>query len=276
MDKALLQRAEEVVRLHCPTCAPLASVVLGSGASPLADALTIRARIPYASIPGLGPPEVSGHAGNVLLAEWDDADILIFQGRRHRYEGVGWEAVILPVFLTRQLGARFIVLTNAAGGVNPTFQPGDWMVIDDHINLMGDNPLIGAHDPDWGPRFPSQHEVYSARLRGLLHAVAAELGLTLRKGIYAAVSGPLYETPAECRALRVLGVDAVGMSTVPEASFAAAVGLQAVGLSCIANRAAEESLLLAHDEVTRVMANALVALKGLLERFFRLLRQDVC
>ncbi len=230
--------------------APRWAMILGSGWGGVADAFEILQNIPYEDIPGLGRTGVAGHAGRLLLATHHAQPFLIFQGRRHWYEGAGWAPVALPLRLIHGMGIRTLILTNAAGGIRADLKPGDLMLIEDHLNAMGVNPLIGAHDPTWGPRFPDLSAVYDPDLRTLWMAAAEALGQPLARGVYLATSGPTYETPAEIRAYRAWGGDAVGMSTVPEAILAHAAGLRVTALSCITNLAAGVSPTpLSHAEV---------------------------
>jgi purine-nucleoside phosphorylase len=229
---------------------PACGLILGSGWSPSLQTGVVLARVPYASIPGLGSSTVAGHAGEMLLFEKHGLRVAAFCGRRHWYEGAGWEPVVLPVELLRRMGVNNVLITNAAGGINPSLHPGDLMLIRDHINAAGVNPLIGPALPNWGPRFPDQSQIYSDALTGLLKQAAHDVNVLLAEGVYAFVTGPGYETPAEIRAYAGMGADAVGMSTVPEATVANAAGRRIAGLSCITNMAAGISgPHLSHDEV---------------------------
>ena len=271
MKTDALQSAARAVQQRWPDIRPRAGLILGSGWGSVAETFELRDAIAYDAIPALGATGVEGHAGRLHWARLQGADLLIFQGRRHFYEGMGWTPVAVPVFLLKTLGAGVLVLTNAAGGMREDFRPGDLMVVRDHMNWMGDNPLVGAHDPFWGPRFPDQSEVYARPLRSLWHSAALRAGVVLHSGLYAAVRGPVFETPAEVRALRALGADAVGMSTVPEAMLAHAAGLRVAGLSCITNRAAGLSPEpLSHDDVTQAAVAALPAMRSLLPAFLEL------
>lgn len=275
IDRKLLDQALAFLRTRWPKAKPTAGLILGSGWSEVVDSFNIIATIPYEEIPGLGKTGVVGHTGRLALAESSGIETLIFQGRRHFYEGVGWTPIALPVFLLKSLGAKTVLVTNAAGGVRSDLKPGSLMIIDDHINFLGSNPLVGAHDPFWGPRFPDQSEVYNARLRKLLAAAGRASGETLPHGVYLADSGPTYESPAEIRAFRTLGADAVGMSTVPEALLANAAGLQVVGLSCITNLAAGISQqALSHEEVTEATKGAMSRMKSVLLGFWKELARE--
>lgn len=232
---------------------PCCGLILGSGWSQALDRHRARARVSYQSIPGLGASTVAGHAGELVLIECSGSRIAAFCGRRHWYEGVGWDPVILPVELLRRMGVRHLLLTNAAGAVNPAFKPGDLMLLRDHINTHGLNPLQGPVRPGWGSRFPDQSHVYSPALSAVVRDCAATLRLPLADGIYGFTAGPCFETPAEIRAYRAWGVDAVGMSTVPEAMLGNAMGMEVAALSCMTNLAAGiGSQPLTHDEVLLV------------------------
>lgn len=270
MDRKQLDQALSFIRSRWPNARPTLGLILGSGWSEVVESFTIKDAIPYEEIPGLGKTGVVGHAGRLVLAESSGIETLIFQGRRHFYEGVGWTPIALPVFLIKSLGAKAVMVTNAAGGVRADLKPGSLMIIDDHINFLGANPLIGTHDPVWGPRFPDQSEVYNTKLRKLLAQAGTAAGETLPHGVYLADSGPTYESPAEIRAFRTLGADAVGMSTVPEALLANAAGLKVVGLSCITNLAAGISKqALSHEEVTESTKNAMARMKAVVLGFWK-------
>ena len=226
------------VKKAFPKAKPTLGMILGSGLSDIAESFTPLGVLSYEKIPGLGKAGVAGHAGRLVWGKSAGIETFIFQGRRHVYEGVGWEAVATPLFLLKSLGAKAVFLTNAAGGTNPKWKPGDLMIIDDHINLMGVTPLLGKHDPFWGPRFPDQSFIYDRKLRAALSRAGKKAKVALRHGVYFAGTGPTYETPAEVRAWRTLGADAVGMSTAPEVIVAAHCGMKVLGISCITNMAA--------------------------------------
>ena len=255
---------------------PAGAVILGSGWGSLGDALPILKEVPYDSIGCMGMPTVEGHAGRLLLTESYGRPWLIFQGRRHWYEGFGWEPVAMPVHIAARCGCSVIILTNAAGGIRPDLQPGDFMVFDDHINAMGVNPLVGAHDAVWGPRFPDQSRVYDPRLRRIFGDAAKDAAMPLAHGVYLAVSGPTYETPSEIAAYRAWGADAVGMSTVPEAMLAYAAGLRVAAISCITNRAAGLAAVpLSHQEVQDVAIHAAPRMNALLRHVLAKLAQEL-
>jgi len=268
MNTDILRESIEIVQNELGCVAPAAGLVLGSGWGAAVETMRVRTEIPFSQLPCLGAPQVEGHRGRLLLADCNGTDVLVFQGRRHWYEGVGWEPIAFPVHVFGALGARRILLTNAAGGIREDLQPGGFMVIDDHINAMGVNPLTGPHDPAWGPRFPDQSEVYSTALRDALAAAAASLGEDLAHGTYLAASGPTYETPAEVRAYSTMGADAVGMSTVPEAILANAAGFEVAAVSCITNRAAGVGAsALSHEEVVAVTRDCAPRMQTLVTGF---------
>ena len=229
---------------------PDLGIMLGSGWGESLAMDEIIFRAPYSEIPGLGASTVKGHAGEFVLFLRHGRLIAAWCGRRHYYEGDGWEPVVAPVEILRRMGCATLLLTNASGGINPALRPGDFVIIRDHINLVNENPLVGAHVAEWGERFPDMTEVYNRHLAELLHASANRLALRVMDGVYAFNTGPCYETPAEIRAYKAQGADVVGMSTVPEAVFAKACGMRVAGISLVANLAAGISLRpLDHREV---------------------------
>jgi purine-nucleoside phosphorylase len=217
---------------------PEIAIVLGSGLGDFAGRVQDATIVPYADIPGWPPTTVVGHAGRLVLGTVRGRHVAVLAGRAHFYEGHPMSTVVFPTRVAARLGAKSLILTNAAGGINTSFAQGVLMVIDDHLNLMGTNPLVGPNDERFGPRFPDMTQVYSARLRTLADQAAGRVGLRLAHGVYAGLHGPSFETPAEIRHLRAIGADAVGMSTVPEAIVARHMGLEVLGLSCITNMAA--------------------------------------
>ena len=266
VDPVLLDRAAKALPARFLEQPPVCGLILGSGWSPALVRREALERVPFGAIPGLGASTVAGHAGELLLFEQAGKRVAAFCGRRHWYEGAGWTPVALPVDLLRRMGARKLVLTNAAGGVNPSLKPGDFLMIRDHINTAGLNPLQGPVIPGWGPRFPDQSRVYAPALAGVLRQCAAGAGITLHEGIYAFTSGPCFETPAEIRAYRGWGVDAVGMSTVPEALLGSAMGMEVAAVSCITNMAAgmgEQALN--HEEVLEATQAAGPRMRRLIE-----------
>jgi purine-nucleoside phosphorylase len=257
---------------------PRLAVVLGSGLGGFAAELAHRLEIPYAEIPHWPAATAEGHAGRLIFGRLEGLELAVMAGRAHLYEGYRPEQVVFGVRVLGGLGVRLLVLTNAAGGINPAFQRGALVLISDHINLQGSNPLVGPNPEALGPRFPDMTEAYPAELRRTAHAVAAELGITLAEGVYAGVLGPSYETPAEIRYLRAIGADLVGMSTVPEVIAANHMGLRVLALSCVTNLAAGLGPgRLSHQEVLetgeRVRQRLVRLLKALLPRLAEEVRE---
>jgi len=236
----LYERAEHATRVIRSRISvePRIALVLGSGLGGFADDFEEAVGIPYEDIPGFVRSTAQGHAGRLVIGKIDSVPVLAMQGRVHYYEGYSLEEVTFAVRTFGLLGVKTLVLTNAAGGINVQLTQGALMVISDHLNLMGVNPLRGANDERFGPRFPDMSAVYSHELQELVIDEAKAIGVEVRRGIYGALSGPSYETPAEIHLLRNLGADAVGMSTVPEAIVARHMGLEVLGISCITNMAA--------------------------------------
>jgi purine-nucleoside phosphorylase len=236
----LYERAEHAARTIRALRAEDARVglVLGSGLGAFADDLEDALAIPYEEIPGFARSTVEGHAGRLVLGRVGGTSVVALQGRFHFYEGYALDEVTFPIRVLGLLGIKALVLTNAAGGLNNSFSQGALMLISDHLNLMGTNPLLGANDPRFGTRFPDMSEVYDREFQEATIAEARDMKLELKRGIYAALTGPSYETPAEIRMLRALGADAVGMSTVPEAIVARHMDIKVLGISCITNMAA--------------------------------------
>jgi purine-nucleoside phosphorylase len=246
--------------------APAAAVVLGSGLGGFADRVQDAEILEYADIPHWPIPRAVGHAGRLVLGTLRGRAVAVLAGRVHFYEGYDLRAVTFAVRVLAALGVRTLILTNAAGGINLGFGEGGLMVIDDHLNFLGSNPLVGPNDERLGPRFPDMTHVYSPRLRELADRAGEAAGVPLRHGVYAAVHGPSYETPAEIRWLRTAGADAVGMSTVPEAIVARHMGVEVLGISCIANMAAGiHPGALDHQDVLAAARRVADQLTGLLE-----------
>jgi purine-nucleoside phosphorylase len=233
--------AADVVRT-AGSLRPEVAIILGTGLGGLADAITVEASVPYERIPGFPLSTVESHAGRLLLGHLGRRAVVAMQGRFHRYEGYGLADVAFPVRVMHALGARTLVVSNACGGMNPLWNPGDLVLISDHINLLGDNPLIGFNDERLGVRFPDMSAPYDPELRALARAIALELGIVLREGVYVAVPGPNLETRAEYRMLRAMGADVVGMSTVPEVIVAAHAGMRTAGLSIITDQCLPDAL----------------------------------
>jgi purine-nucleoside phosphorylase len=262
IEAAVVVRQRTVHRPHV-------GLILGSGLNALADQVQDAVRIPYADIPYYGRTSVAGHRGQVVVGHLAGQDVLVMQGRIHAYEGISLQRVTLPVRVMYELGIRTLIVTNAAGGINPAYRAGDLMLIRDHIGLIamaGGNPLWGPNDESLGPRFPALNKAYDPALRRLALKVAAEQGIELQQGVYVGLGGPTFETPAEVRYLRMIGGDAVGMSTVPEVIVARHMGMRVLGISGISNAAvhdpdAEEEA--SHEEVLaagQVLVPKLIAL----------------
>ena len=231
------QRATQFIHSRTST-APSVAVVLGSGLGAFADELSDATAIGYDEIPGFAHATVEGHAGRLVIGKAGNVAVAAMQGRFHFYEGYSLEEVTFPIRVLKLLGVNTLMLTNAAGSLNTELTPGSLMVISDHINLMGVNPLIGPNEENFGPRFPDLSVAYDPDLQSLVIDEANAMGLSLRRGVYASLTGPSYETPAEIHMVRTLGADAVGMSTVPEAIVARHMDMRVIGISCITNLAA--------------------------------------
>jgi purine-nucleoside phosphorylase len=260
-----VDEAAASIRARCGSV-PDVAVVLGSGLGAFAERLADQTIIPYGEIPHWPVSHVVGHAGRLVTGTLAGRRVAALSGRAHVYEGHPIAAVVFGVRVMARLGVRQVILTNAAGGINVDFASGALMIIDDHINLLGTNPLVGPNDDRFGPRFPDMTEVYARRLRSIAGEAAAAVGVMVTHGVYVAVLGPSYETPAEIRAFRTLGADAVGMSTVPEAIAARHMGVEVLGISCITNMAA--GVLpqpLVHEEVLETGRRVQGAFSSLLE-----------
>ncbi|MCP4755175.1 MAG: purine-nucleoside phosphorylase [Proteobacteria bacterium] len=231
---------------------PEVAIVLGSGFGPLADQVENPTVIPYDAVPHFARSTIDGHAGELVCGKLKGKNVVCMNGRFHYYEGYSLDVVTYPIKVFKLLGINTLILTNAAGGINTDYTPGDLMIVTDHINFMGSNPLIGPNIDSLGTRFPDMTEAYSKRLIELAGTSGRDLGIDLKNGFYVAVSGPSFETPAEIRMLRTLGADAVGMSTVPEAIVANHMGMEVLAISCITNAAAGISgEKLSHEEVNQ-------------------------
>lgn len=254
---------------------PEVGLVLGSGLGFFADERISNAiRVPYGELPGFPESTVRGHAGQFVAGEVGTTKVLCMQGRLHYYEGYGLDEITLPIRLMARLGVKDILLTNAAGGIRPDLRPGDIMVIDDHINFLGNNPLRGPNLDFFGLRFPDMTEVYCRSGRDLIDAVGREQGLTIKHGVYVATIGPSFETPAEIRAFRALGADAVGMSTVPECVVARHCGMRVLAISCISNCAAGlNEKPLTFEEVAEAVGGVRRPLADLVEEVVKRLKE---
>lgn len=265
-----INAAAQVIRARFAKV-PTEAIILGTGLGELAAQIQVEATIDYADIPGFPLSTVESHAGRLLCGTLGGRTVVAMQGRFHRYEGYGMHEVTFPVRVLRALGADTLIVSNACGGMHPLWTAGDLMLISDHINLLGDNPLIGPNDPALGPRFPDMSVAYDAGLRELARSVAVAQGMVLREGIYVAVPGPNLETRAEYRMLRTLGADVVGMSTVPEVIVARHGGMKVLGLSIITDMCLPDALQEATLEQIVAIANEaqprLTSLvRGVLER----------
>jgi purine-nucleoside phosphorylase len=234
---------------------PEVAIILGTGLGALGREIRVQTTIPYADIPHFPLSTVESHSGQLLLGTLGGKRVIAMQGRFHRYEGYALSDVVLPVRVMFLLGARTLVVSNACGGMNPMWAAGDIMLIDDHINLLGDSPLVGPNLDDLGPRFPDMSEPYDRKLQALAQQVALELKIPLRRGVYVAVTGPNLETRAEYRMLRAIGADVVGMSTVPEVIAARHLGMRVLGLSIITDECFPDALEVANIEKIIAMAN---------------------
>ena len=248
-----VQEAAGVVRGRS-ALRPEVAVILGTGLGGLVGEVEVESEISYADIPGFPLSTVESHAGRLLLGRLGGRPVVAMQGRFHRYEGYDLRQVTFPVRVMRALGAETLVVSNACGGMHPLWSPGDLVLLSDHINLLGDNPLVGPNDERLGPRFPDMSAPYDPALRDLARRTAAELGIVLREGVYVAVAGPNLETRAEYRMLRGLGADVVGMSTVPEVIVAVHQGMRVVGISIITDQCLPDALEPA--DIARIIATA--------------------
>ncbi len=259
-----MQETIDYIKKQIKDFSPEIGIILGSGLGDFADNLD-GVRIKYADIPGFETSTVAGHKGQLVFASVHGKKAVIMQGRYHFYEGYHISRIVYPVKVMKKLGVKTLIITNAAGSVNTSYKAGDLMIITDHINLMGVNPLIGENDSTLGDRFPDMTEIYKHSLVEIAQQKCKELGLSVQKGVYAAMSGPSYETPAEIKMLRIMGADAVGMSTVPEALVANYCAMDVLGISCITNSAAGvHPSRLSHAEVVETAAKVKESFKKLL------------
>lgn len=255
---------------------PKVALILGSGLGGLADSFEESVSADYAEIPGFPAATVPGHAGRLVWGKLRGVDAVAMQGRFHFYEGHSQRQIAFAVWTLRLLGAETLVVTNAAGGINPAFSVGDLMLITDHINMTGDNPLIGPNPERFGPRFPDMSRAYAPECRELAKKAAAGLDLKLQQGVYISVSGPCFETPAEIQSFRRLGADAVGMSTVPEVITAVHAGMKVLGISCITNMAAGLGAeKLNHQEVIDVTTRVQSQFRALVSEIVELMGREI-
>ncbi len=266
MNDERMRRTAAEIKKNMPE-EPAAAVILGSGLGPVAERAELIWQKPYKELPGFPESTAPGHAGRFIYSKIQGRPVIMFQGRFHYYEGHDSAAVSFPARLAAALGLKILILSNAAGGIPPAAEAGDLMLIEDQLSFFAPSPLCGPNDERIGPRFPDMTEVYSKRLINLAEEAGKEAGIPLKKGVYAFMRGPQYETPAEIRALKSLGADAVGMSTVPEAIAACHAGMEVFGLSCITNTAAgmgEDKL--SHEEVLKQGAALSAAASDLIEK----------
>ena len=265
----MLNSAVEFIKEKIGDFKPEVGIILGSGLGDLADEYCLKS-ISYSEIPGFEASTISGHKGQLVFAEINGKKVVMMQGRFHFYEGHSIQKVVFPVKVMKKLGVKTLIVTNAAGGVNPNFRPSDLMIITDHINYMGVNPLIGPNDDSMGERFPDMSEIYTPEYVELIKKVAKNQSIDIQEGVYMALTGPSYETPAEVKMARIIGADAVGMSTVPEAVTACWAGMKVIGLSCICNSAAGVSTVgLSHADVIHAAGVAKDKFKRLVKEVIR-------
>jgi len=256
MSNELTQKVADAVaavRAHS-TLEPRAGIVLGTGLGALADMIEVEAAVPYEDIPGFPVPTVETHSGRLVLGSLEGVPVAVMQGRFHRYEGYTLQEVTFPIRVLKSLGATTLIVSNVSGGMNPLWDVGELVLIDDHINFLGDSPLIGPNADDFGPRFPDMSEPYDIELQSLAKSAALDLGIGLHRGVYVAVPGPQLETRAEYRMLRTLGADIVGMSTVPEVIVARHMDMRVLGLSIITDACLPDALEPA--DISRIIAAA--------------------
>lgn len=265
----MLDNAVEYINRVTNNFKPQVGIILGSGLGELADENCQHA-INYSDIPGFEQSAVTGHKGKLVFSELNGKQVVMMQGRCHYYEGHDIQKIVFPVKVMKKLGIETLIITNAAGGVNPSFKPSDLMIITDHINYMGVNPLIGPNDNSMGTRFPDMSEIYTPKYVELVKKAGRNIGIDLQEGIYMAFSGPSYETPAEVNMARIVGADAIGMSTVPEAIVAAWAGIKVIGISCICNSAAGvNNGCLSHEEVINTANSAKSKFKKLIKEVLK-------
>lgn len=244
-----LRTAAEYIQNQKSTT-PKVGIILGSGLGMFVEKVTDKTVIPYNDIPYFGKTTVEGHAGRLILGKLGEVEVAILQGRFHAYEGLPMEEVVFPTRVLATLGIESLILTNAAGGINESYSSGDLVLLTDHINMMGRNPLVGPNISELGPRFPDMTKAYNPELREIVLQTTKELDYSIQQGVYAGVLGPTYETPSEVKMLRIIGADVVGMSTVPESIAANHLGLKVCGISCVTNMAAGiENVKLKHEDI---------------------------
>lgn len=265
LEKTKVLETRNFFKKKHPDFQPDIVIVAGSGLSGLADSAKQVMKISYTQIPNFPVSTIAGHEGSLIHCRVNGVNLAILAGRTHLYEGYSSLDIVRPLRVLRLLGAKKAILTNAAGALNPLFDTGHIMVISDHINLTGENPLVGDNIEEWGPRFPDMSNIYSRELIDIAENSALRLAVSLKKGVYVGIKGPSLETPAETRAFRILGADAIGMSTVLEAVAAKHMGMEILGLSCLTNKNLPDCMAeTSHDEILKVAANANELLKNLI------------
>lgn len=275
MSYSVVQTVVETIKKHAPNCQPKIGIVLGSGLGNLVEHVEQPIAIPYQALPGFPLPSVSGHAGNLILGKINGVEVVCLQGRHHTYEHGDHEAVKIYVRTLKWLGCQYFLATNASGAMREDFNPGDLVLIKDHINFQGSNPLVGPNDDEFGPRFPPLDNAYDSDLRQMLAKSAAEQNITLHEGVYLSVLGPCYETAAEIRAFRLLGADLVGMSTVPEVIVANHCGLKVAVIATITNYATGLTKIShSHEAVVATAAQASYQLVALVKDFIKKLQTN--
>ena len=272
---AQVKKAAQAITKAITPRRPKIGMVLGSGLGSFADTLRDAVTLPYGEIPGFAESPVKGHAGQLVAGVCHDVVVLVMQGRVQLYEGHPISQVVLPTRALVAAGCGVLIITNASGGIRNSLAPGDLVGITDHINLTGQNPLVGANEDELGTRFPDMSNAYDAELRALAHRAALAEGITLKEGVYGWMIGPSYETPAEIRMLRAVGGDLAGMSTVPEVIAAHHMGARVLGISCVTNMAAGLGGKLSHDEVKKTANRAEQAFTALLDRSVAMMREEV-
>lgn len=271
MMKKIEEARNEILK-RCSSF-PRSLIVLGSGLGSLLSEMEIETEIPFEEIPHFKKATVTGHSGKLVVGKLGNARVACLQGRLHYYEGYSMEEVVFPFRVLAQSGVELFFLTNASGGIHPEMNPGDLMLVSDHLNCMGSNPLIGPNEDKLGPRFPDMSRVYDSELGKILLKIAANQNVSLRQGVYAGVHGPSYETPAEVRMMRTLGADVIGMSTVPEAIALNHMGKKVIAISCITNLAAGVSQgTLDHEEVLVAAKKVQKSFGNLVKEFFNAIK----
>ncbi len=255
---------------------PKIAIVLGSGLSVIKESLDVEAKVKYSEIPHFPISTAPGHAGEMIFGKWNDVDVVLMNGRFHFYEGYSMKEVTMAIRVFQIMGVRYLFLTNAAGGLNHAFEPGHPMIITDHINFMGDNPLIGKNIDEWGVRFPDMSDAYNSKLVSIAEEVAKGLPVEYYKGVYVAVAGPSFETPAELKMFRYLGADAVGMSTVPEVIVANHGGIKVLAISAITDRAIPEGLEpLTAEQVLQVAEKTGIQIAKIFEGVIKEIKEEL-